>query len=139
VVPASSASHLSSFEGFRLHSAFLLFAEISASASRTMALLVILLSLLVPAVISVVFLPKVLHLLAELLGHQIRRSSNTRRDLLLDRVATETKSFEAEHKEKSKEDDDWEKVVPSPIGSAVNVGKAGAEWRGIVGFFHPFW
>jgi alpha-1,2-mannosyltransferase len=104
-----------------------------------MALLVILLPLLVPAVISVVFLPKVLHLLAELLGHQIRRSSNTRRDLLLDRVATETKSFEAEHKEKSKEDDDWEKVVPSPIGSAVNVGKAGAEWRGIVGFFHPFW
>jgi alpha-1,2-mannosyltransferase len=105
-----------------------------------MALFVVLLSLLAPALISVVFLPKTLHLLAELVGSRLRRSSTTRRELLLDRVATETKNFEAEHKEKSKEDDDdWEKIVPSPIGSAVNGGKADADWKGIVGFFHPFW
>jgi alpha-1,2-mannosyltransferase len=104
-----------------------------------MALLAIFLSLLLPAVISVIFLPKTLHLLAELVGHRLRHSSRTRRELLLDRVVAETKAFEAEHTEKSKEDDDWEKIVPSPLGSAVNGAKADADWNGIVGFFHPFW
>ena len=104
-----------------------------------MALLMILLFLLAPAIIPVIFLPKTLHLLAELVGRRLRRSSTTRRELLLDRVATETKHFEAEHREKNKEDDDWEKIVPSPVGSAVNRAKADADWHGIVGFFHPFW
>jgi alpha-1,2-mannosyltransferase len=104
-----------------------------------MALLAIFLSLLLPAVISVIFLSKTLHLLAELVGHRLRHSSRTRRELLLDRVVAETKAFEAEHTEKSKEDDDWEKIVPSPLGSAVNGAKADADWNGIVGFFHPFW
>lgn len=104
-----------------------------------MALFIILLSLIAPVLISVIFLPKTLQLLAELVGHRLRQSSGTRRELLLDRVATETNNFEAEHKEKSKEDDDWEKIVPSPIGSAVKGGKADADWNGIFGFFHPFW
>jgi len=104
-----------------------------------MALLVILLSLLAPVLISVIFLSKTLHLLAELVGSRLRRFSTTRRELLLDRAAAETRNFEAEHKEKSREDDDWEKIVPSPIGSAVNGGKADADWSGLVGFFHPFW
>jgi hypothetical protein len=106
---------------------------------RTMALLVMLLSLLLTAAISVVLLPKSLHLLAELAGRRLRHSSRTRRELLLDRVAAETRAFEAEDSTKSREDDDWEKIVPSPIGSAGSVGQAGAEWNGIVGFFHPFW
>jgi alpha-1,2-mannosyltransferase len=105
-----------------------------------MALLLLeLLSLLVAAAISAVFIPKTLHLLAELVGRRLRHSSSTRRELLLDRVATETRAFEAEDASKSKEDDDWEKIVPSPVGSAVHRGQAGAEWNGIVGFFHPFW
>jgi alpha-1,2-mannosyltransferase len=104
-----------------------------------MALLVMLLSLLLTAAISVVLLPKSLHLLAELAGRRLRHSSRTRRELLLDRVAAETRAFEAEDSTKSREDDDWEKIVPSPIGSAGSVGQAGAEWNGIVGFFHPFW
>jgi alpha-1,2-mannosyltransferase len=104
-----------------------------------MALFIILLSLLIPVVISVVFLPKTLHLAAELVGHRLRHSSHTRRELLLERVATETKAFEAEHTAKSKEDEDWEKVVPSPTGSAVKGRQSDAQWDGIVGFFHPFW
>jgi alpha-1,2-mannosyltransferase len=104
-----------------------------------MALLVLLISLLVPVAIALVFLPKTLHLLAKLVGNRLRQSSRTRRELLLDRVATETKAFEAEHRESSREDDDWEKITPAPTGSAVNGGKADADWKGIVGFFHPFW
>ena len=104
-----------------------------------MALLVIILSLLVPAFVAVIFLPKTLHLLAGLVGRRLRHSCRTRRELLLDRVAAETKAFEAEHRTNSTEDDDWEKIVPSPIGSAVNGAKADAEWNGVVGFFHPFW
>jgi alpha-1,2-mannosyltransferase len=104
-----------------------------------MAFLVIILSLLVATVVSVVFLPKTLHLLAELVGRRLRHSSRTRRELLLDRVAAETKAFEAEGKTKSTEDDDWEKIVPSPKGSPSNRGRADTEWNGVVGFFHPFW
>jgi alpha-1,2-mannosyltransferase len=103
-----------------------------------MALFMIVLSLLVPVILSVVFLPKTLHLVAELVGHRLRHSSRTRRELVLERVATETKAFEAEHTAKSKEDEDWEKVVPSPTGNTVN-GRPDAQWNGIVGFFHPFW
>ena len=99
----------------------------------------ILLSLLVPVLLALVFLPKTLRFFAELVGHRLRRSSRTRRELLLARVATETKNFEAEHQEKSSEDDDWENIGPAAIGSAVNGGKANSEWNGIVGFFHPFW
>jgi hypothetical protein len=111
---------------------------LSLKLHRTMALLVMLLSLLLTAAISVVLLPKTLHLLAELFGRRLRHSSRTRRELLLDRVAAETRAFDA-NTATSKEDDDWEKIVPSPSGSAVIGGRAGAEWNGIVGFFHPFW
>ena len=104
-----------------------------------MALLAFLLSLFLSIVVALVLLPKTLHLLAELIGNRLRQSSRTRRELLLDRVATETKAFEAEHKVKGKDDDDWEKILPSQAGSAVNGGKADADWNGIVGFFHPFW
>lgn len=105
-----------------------------------MALLVVILSLLISAVISVTFLPKTLHLFAELVGRRLRHSSRTRRELLLERVASETKAFGAEHAAKNKDDDDWEKIVPSPLGTAKNgaKAKADAEWNGIVGFFHPF-
>jgi alpha-1,2-mannosyltransferase len=104
-----------------------------------MAPLVILLAPVIAIAMSAILLPRVLHMLAELLGHRLRRSSTTRSELLLARVATETKNFEAEHRAQNKEDDDWEKIVPSQVGSAVNGGRADAEWSGIVGFFHPFW
>ncbi|KAH7085127.1 hypothetical protein BKA63DRAFT_559773 [Paraphoma chrysanthemicola] len=103
-----------------------------------MAFLVLLLSLVVPLVITVIFLPYTLHVLAKLVGNRLRQSSRTRRELLLDRVASETRAFEAEHREKSTEDDDWENITPAPTGTAVNGGKADADWKGIVGFFHPF-
>lgn len=70
------------------------------------------------------------------MGQYLRRSSRTRRELLLARVATESKNFEAEHNEP--EDYDWEEIA-----SVATDGKVGSskdtQWDGIVGFFHPFW
>jgi alpha-1,2-mannosyltransferase len=104
-----------------------------------MALLFPLASLLLAAAISVLFLPASLRLLAGLVGHRLRHASRTRRELLLDRVAAETRSLGPAPPTKSREDDDWEKVGGPPSGSTGNGGAADADWNGIVGFFHPFW
>jgi alpha-1,2-mannosyltransferase len=104
-----------------------------------MGVSLIILSLLLSVIISAVFLPKILRFGAELLGHQLRRSSRTRRELLLARVASETKKHEAEQKNKKKEDDDWEEVGNITASSKLSAGKTDSEWDGIVGFFHPFW
>ncbi|KAF2266690.1 UDP-Glycosyltransferase/glycogen phosphorylase [Lojkania enalia] len=97
------------------------------------------LSLLFVVVLSFVFLPQTLRLLGELLGRHLQRSSRTRRELLLSRVEKEQQAYGNEHHEqKLKEEDDWEEIEGSMIGSAVNGGKADREWSGIVGFFHPF-
>lgn len=105
-----------------------------------MGFLLILLSLSLPIIISFVFLPKTIRFLGELVGYQLRRSSRTRRELLLARVATEQRAYEADKKkDKKKEEDDWEEIEASTVGSAVNGGKADKDWNGIVGFFHPFW
>lgn len=100
--------------------------------------LVILLSLVVIAIASVLFFFRTLYRAAGVLGRRLRRSSKTRRELLLARVASESKGFEAEHEEKE-HDDDWEKVGTAPTPSTTNGGKADTDWKGIVGFFHPFW
>lgn len=99
----------------------------------------ILLSLLIPVLVSVVFLPKILRFLAELVGQHLRRASRTRRELLLARVATESKSHEAERKNRQSEDDDWEEVGTNATRTPVDSGKTDRDWDGIVGFFHPFW
>ena len=106
-----------------------------------MALFLIMLSLLAVVVLSFVLLPRSLRFVGELLGSNLRRASRTRRELLLARVASEQRTYDAEHKgqkEKEKEED-WEEVEASMVGSAVNGGKADKDWSGIVGFFHPFW
>lgn len=71
------------------------------------------------------------------MGSYLNRSSQTRRELLVARVATEQKNHEAEAKNDMKEDE-WEEIEGSMVGSAVNGGKADKDWHGIVGFFHPF-
>lgn len=105
-----------------------------------MGLLVIFVSLLIPLVLSFVFLPRTLRFAGELVGYYFRRSSRTRQELLLARVATETRNCEAEQRKTHKnEDDDWEEVEGATVGTAVNGGRAENEWEGIVAFFHPFW
>lgn len=89
---------------------------------------------------AVYFFPSVLRHAGQVLGRYLRRSSLTRRELLLARVVKEQRDYDAKHKnEKKREDDEWEEVETSMVGSAVNGGKADQDWSGIVGFFHPFW
>ncbi|ORY03934.1 hypothetical protein BCR34DRAFT_573079 [Clohesyomyces aquaticus] len=104
-----------------------------------MGAFVVCLSLIVAFFLSFFFLPTALRYAGEILGYSLRRSCRTRRELLLARVATEQKSYEAQ-REKGKlgDSDDWEDIEGSTVGSSVNGGKAPKEWDGIVGFFHPF-
>ncbi|PVI07762.1 glycosyltransferase family 4 protein [Periconia macrospinosa] len=88
-------------------------------------------------VLSFVFLPKTFRYGGQLVGRSLRRASRMRRELLLARAATEQRAYESDHKAK-KEDDDWEEVEASMVGSAENGGKADRDWSGVVGFFHPF-
>ena len=97
-----------------------------------MALLFIAFSLLVPVLFTLLFFPAIVRFLGVQAGHYLRRSSRTRRGLLLARVATESKKYEAEHA--AIEDQDWEKIA-----SVATDGRQHNQWEGIVGFFHPFW
>jgi alpha-1,2-mannosyltransferase len=86
------------------------------------------------------FFPAALRTAGQLLGSHLRRSSLARRELLLARVAKEQRDYDAGHGSgKHRDDDEWEQVEASTVGSAVNGGKADKDWSGLVGFFHPFW
>ncbi|KAF2736377.1 UDP-Glycosyltransferase/glycogen phosphorylase [Polyplosphaeria fusca] len=104
-----------------------------------MGVFVVFLSLLLSLAAAFLFLPKTLRFVGDIAGHYLRRASRTRRELLLARVATEQRQYEADHEaSKDKEEDDWEEIEGSMVGSAVNGGKADRDWHGIVAFFHPF-
>ena len=108
--------------------------------SSKMGVSFLLLSVLVSIIVSCIFLPKILSSLGESIGYYLRRTSRTRRELLLARVASEQRSYPSGNIEtRSAEDDDWEKIEGYAAGTAANGGKADQDWKGIVGFFHPFW
>lgn len=103
-----------------------------------MALLLISLSPLVSVLVSFLFFPRIVRFLTKHVGHYLRRSSRTRRELLLARVAAETKNYEAEHTRI--DDHDWEEIASVTTGDiASSSNKENKQWEGIVGFFHPFW
>lgn len=101
-----------------------------------MALLFIFLSLLLSLIVSFIFFPAIVRFLGQQVGHYLRRSCLTRRELLLARVATESKNYEAEHADV--EDYDWEEIASVATDGRVG-SKQDKQWEGIVGFFHPFW
>lgn len=98
-----------------------------------MAVMFVILSLLLSVLISVLSFPKIVRFLTAQAGQYLRRSSRTRRELLLARVENETKKYEADHTEI--EDYDWEEIA----SVATSSNKGDKQWEGIVGFFHPFW
>lgn len=101
-----------------------------------MALLFISLSLLASVLISSVFFAAILRFFGERVGHHLRRSSRTRRELLLARVASESKNYKTEHSEV--DDYEWEELASVATGGRVGKTQDN-QWEGIVGFFHPFW
>ncbi|KAL6707918.1 asparagine-linked glycosylation protein [Coniothyrium glycines] len=103
-----------------------------------MALSHIFLALLVPVLAAALFLPTILRVLGDLVGQRLRRACRTRRELLLARVADETRKYEAAQHSKAREDDDWEDVDTAAFAGPESRSKADGNWDGIVGFFHPF-
>ena len=105
-----------------------------------MGFLLIVVSLCISITVAFVFLPQTLRILGKPVGFYLQQSCRDRRELLLARVVKEQSEYEAKHKDEDKKsEDEWEQVESSMIGSAVNGAKADQDWRGIVGFLHPFW
>lgn len=84
-------------------------------------------------------LPYLLSLLGRLVGLFLRRKTDERRQLLINRSFDEEESINATSKATGpSEDEDWEKIENHAFKSAKN-GEHDDEKRLIVGFFHPFW
>ena len=75
-----------------------------------------------------------------LVGWHLQRSTWARRELILARIEIEESDYQSKLRHSSKSDDgDWEKIESYASGSAPNGGKSEDDWKGVVGFFHPFW
>jgi alpha-1,2-mannosyltransferase len=76
------------------------------------------------------------------IGWSIKNKTKGRRELILTRALIEEEEFRSKENKSSNggaEDEDWEKVDNSILGTAGNGEPLGDEWEGIIGFFHPFW
>ena len=92
---------------------------------------------LIALIISPWLAPFLLRRLAIGLGWYIRHRSKDRRQVLVDSSERSTKE-QGQPKDSTSEDGDWEKVETHAAGTAPNGGKPGEDWKGVVGFFHPF-
>ncbi|KAI9852865.1 MAG: asparagine-linked glycosylation protein [Thelocarpon superellum] len=83
--------------------------------------------------------PFSVRVLGRVVGWYLRLKTRDRRSQILARVrADEERYRETRGTDDHPEDDDWEAIEAYAAGTAANGEKAGAEWEGIVGFFHPF-
>jgi alpha-1,2-mannosyltransferase len=74
------------------------------------------------------------------LGWYLKRKTDGRRARILEVVEEDEKTYAEKNKDKKDSDDeDWENIDATAVGSSNNGGKGEKEWDGIVGFFHPFW
>jgi hypothetical protein len=84
-----------------------------------------------------------LHLVRFLLrsvGKHLRRKTNARRDLILERVVLDEELSAPPSAPTKTEDEDWEQVESYALGTAVNGDvHQDKDYAGIIGFFHPFW
>lgn len=114
---------------------------------RTLIVLVPFLACL--PLMSYLFLPW----LGTTVGWYLRRKTEGRRARIIEVLEEDERAFQAKRLgEKQKggkaggsgsgdEDDGWENIEAATAGSAGigEKGNAGADFSGIVGFFHPFW
>jgi alpha-1,2-mannosyltransferase len=96
------------------------------------------LTLLLPLLLlSPWLLPYTLRSLGAATGWYIQQRTHSKRQTLLANSESGTQE-QGKPKDSSSEDGDWEKVDGYAAGSAPNGDKADRDWKGIVGFFHPF-
>ncbi|KAF2704837.1 glycosyltransferase family 4 protein [Pleomassaria siparia CBS 279.74] len=98
----------------------------------------IFISLLAAVTIAFAFAAQTLRVLGLPFAFQRRRTSREKRILLLDRTAKEQERYEKAHNQDKDDEDDWQKIESSVVGSAANGTKADPDWHGFVGFLHPF-
>lgn len=73
-------------------------------------------------------------------GHHVRAKTLNRRELLLAKVEAEEKEFASKQKGGQKaEDEDWDKLESESAGGSTTGEAADKNWKGVIGFFHPFW
>ena len=79
--------------------------------------------------------------IAQLLGWHLRRITQLRRNLIVNRVNKELEAHppSKERSSPKSEDEEWEKIENHVRGGAKGVLQGDVDWQGIIGFFHPFW
>ncbi|KAF2086093.1 glycosyltransferase family 4 protein [Saccharata proteae CBS 121410] len=89
--------------------------------------------------ITVRFLPLLVRLCGIGIGKNIRSRTEQRRELLLSRAVAEEEELNKKQKPSSSSSDEgWEKVEEQAARSQAEGDVRDKDWRGIVGFFHPF-
>ena len=108
------------------------------------------LTLIIISFLIFCFLPPALPLVGRLIGDPIRSKTQQRRDLLLQRAATESNKPKVEYGEPKTKgssstslDDEWENVnegAKTPSSSSTDNRRRHADegYTGVIGFFHPF-
>jgi alpha-1,2-mannosyltransferase len=96
----------------------------------------VLLSLLFALLLSPWAIPFLFRSLASFLGHHIRQKTLSRRETLFSHTESgiQTQGLPKD----TSEDGDWEKIEGVALKSAPNGATPGKDWKGVVGFFHPF-
>ncbi|PGH31510.1 alpha-1,2-mannosyltransferase [[Emmonsia] crescens] len=72
-----------------------------------------------------------------LIGWLVARKYRWRRDLIRARIRLDEEEYQSRRAKYAKqEDEDWEKVEASGVGTNGNAAED--DWEGMIGFFHPF-
>lgn len=103
------------------------------------------------SVLAVIFFYPAAKVIGRLIGHRLAQHSETRRGMIMDRILNNVERSADSSPTSSRLFDSAEKISPPSPQSAknsetTNTAKAGQDasgtdedWKGIVGFFHPFW
>ncbi|MCJ1279103.1 asparagine-linked glycosylation protein [Puttea exsequens] len=74
-----------------------------------------------------------------LIAWHLHRKTRTRRSLILAQAKHDQEQFQARQRvAPPPEDPDWVSVERNPSNTACNGSQAPEDWRGIIGFLHPF-
>jgi len=107
------------------------------------------LAVLIGAAVTFALVPYVFRLIGRACGVSIRSSTQQRRELLLNRAATEAQAQSEQEEEavgrkppsSTSLDEDWEKVnegQKTPIAESNKSKTVDENFKGVIGFFHPF-
>ena len=89
---------------------------------------------------TVIAAPFIIRLVGQTIGWYLRRRTSGRRELIFARVKVEEDDYRSkERKSPKSEDEGWERIESHGDHVESTGANAHAEWKGVIGFFHPFW